>query len=29
MGRPKRKGEQFPSLKAKQLLAVLRREPLS
>lgn len=30
MGGPKRpKGERFPSLKAKQLLAMLQREPLS
>ena len=29
MAKPARKGGQFPSLKAKQLLAVLQREPLS
>lgn len=28
MAKPKRKSQQFPSLKAKQLLAVLQREPL-
>lgn len=29
MSRPKRKGRQFPSLKAKRLLAILQREPLN
>ena len=29
MAKPERKGGQFPSLKAKQLLAVLQREPLN
>jgi len=29
MSRPKQKGQQFPSLKAKRLLAILQRKPLN